>query len=314
MQKKILVVEDSATQAAMLVRLLQRHGFDVKHVEDGKAALDYIKNDRRHSIDLIVSDVVMPEMDGFELCRTVKADPDWKNVPIVLLTSLSEPDEIIKGLESRCDSFILKPYDTRNLILRLNALLGKRRKATRSADQERLAHAGAILAGRSAPVPASAAATAATTASGIPIRFAGRMHYIDSDHQQVLDLLISVLEETYLESRQLRDRQMAQHRSRHEGKYLREILVAQMATHPDGALVVDADGVVLYANPPAAQVFGVDVDDLAGQRLELPVADGTVTEADIPQSNGNSMRVRLAVSPVVWEGAKGHFVSLHSQD
>jgi len=309
MERRILVVEDSPTQAAVLVRLLREQGFEVVHVEDGQAALDYLKQDTRHCLDLVVSDVVMPKVDGFQLCQAIRDDPDWENLPVVLLTGLSEPDEIIKGMECRCDNFILKPYEPHRLILRLNSLLGKRRREVMEEQQEELTHASAVMAGGSSPMPGSKDSTAG--GKGIPIRFAGKMHYIDSNRQQILDLLLSVLEETYVEGRRLQAEHAQSLRSGREARSLRRLLAAQLQTHQDGALIVDSGGTVVYANSAAAAVFGLLEDQLQDRRLELPLSDGAEVEAEVPHADGTSVRVRLSVSDVLWEGKNQHFVSLH---
>ena len=103
----ILIVEDSPTQAQRLQHILQRQGYDVRHAANGRLALDAA---RQSKPALIISDVVMPEMDGYELCRQVKADATLSDTPVILVTTLSDPGDVIRGLECRADNFILKPY------------------------------------------------------------------------------------------------------------------------------------------------------------------------------------------------------------
>ena len=105
---KILIAEDSPTQAQSLKRILEQQGYQVGVAANGRLALEMA---RQSAPALIISDVVMPEMDGYELSRQVKADPDLGNIPVILVTTLSDPQDVIRGLECRADNFILKPYD-----------------------------------------------------------------------------------------------------------------------------------------------------------------------------------------------------------
>src|SRR3954452_3356305 len=94
---RILVVEDSRTQAVRLTRALTAGGFDVAVAHDGLRGLEAFSASR---FDLVLSDVQMPGLDGYELCRRIKAGPGGADVPVVLLTHRGEPLDIIRGLES----------------------------------------------------------------------------------------------------------------------------------------------------------------------------------------------------------------------
>ena len=93
---EILIAEDSPTQAEKLRSLLEEHGYAVVAAPDGKQALEAA---RRSKPTLVISDVMMPEMDGFELCREIKRDDRLKDVPVILLTSLSDVRDIMKGID-----------------------------------------------------------------------------------------------------------------------------------------------------------------------------------------------------------------------
>ncbi len=105
---EILIAEDSPTQAEKLQYLLEVHGYMVTTAPDGKHALAAA---RRRKPALIVSDVMMPEMDGFALCGEIKRDEQLQDVPVILLTTLSDVRDIMKGLECGADNFIRKPYE-----------------------------------------------------------------------------------------------------------------------------------------------------------------------------------------------------------
>src|SRR5687767_6610342 len=93
---EILLVEDSPTQAAKLAHLLEGRGFVIRVATNGRKALDAL---RQHKPKLVVSDVVMPEMDGYALCRAIKNDPALAGVPVILVTSLVDAKDIVNGLE-----------------------------------------------------------------------------------------------------------------------------------------------------------------------------------------------------------------------
>ncbi|MBI2215847.1 MAG: response regulator [Candidatus Rokubacteria bacterium] len=119
MERKILVAEDSATQAERLQLLLETAGYRVDVVTNGREGLDRV---RSATPDLIISDVVMPEVDGYEFCRSVKSDPRTRRIPFVLLTERSEPADVITGLERGADNFITKPFEDEYLLERVRRI------------------------------------------------------------------------------------------------------------------------------------------------------------------------------------------------
>jgi len=118
--KNILIAEDSLVQAAALIKILEGQAFHVFRAENGLEALDIL---RSAHFDLVISDVVMPKMDGYTLCKTIKTNELYKHLPVILVTSLSEPADIIRGIECGADSFIPKPYKTEFLLERVEAHL-----------------------------------------------------------------------------------------------------------------------------------------------------------------------------------------------
>ncbi|MBI5248725.1 MAG: response regulator [Desulfomonile tiedjei] len=159
---EILVVEDSPTQALCLQGALEDAGYKATIARDGEQALEYLKD---HRPTLIVSDIVMPGIDGYELCRLVKADKELEDTPVLLVTSLSDPADILNGLRCGADNFITKPYQERELLSRIQYLLVNR-------DLRRRSAAGL----------------------GVEIYFAGRKHFLTAERMQILDLLISSFE------------------------------------------------------------------------------------------------------------------------
>ncbi len=104
---RILIVEDSKTQAMFLMNMLEVRGYELKHVFNGVEALDLLKKEKP---DIIISDVVMPLMDGYDLCKTIKSDSRLSDIPVILLTSMTDPQNLLQALISGADSFLTKPY------------------------------------------------------------------------------------------------------------------------------------------------------------------------------------------------------------
>jgi len=104
----ILVVEDNRTQAEYLRYILVKGGYTTIMASNGYSALNQITALKP---DIVLTDVQMPDMDGYELCRTIKDDDTMRTIPVILVTHLAEPSDVIKGLESGADNFIIKPYE-----------------------------------------------------------------------------------------------------------------------------------------------------------------------------------------------------------
>lgn len=114
-----IVIEDSATQAARLADALTRAGFSVRVERDGLSGLRACLEGKP---DVVVSDIVMPGLDGFEVCRRLRADERTRAVPVVLLTSLADPNDVVRALAAGADNFLHKPYDDAQLIARVRRL------------------------------------------------------------------------------------------------------------------------------------------------------------------------------------------------
>ncbi|HZK77483.1 MAG TPA: ATP-binding protein, partial [Gemmatimonadaceae bacterium] len=119
-REPILVVEDSPTQAVALATLLEEAGHAVLIAGTGEAALETM---RKTHVELVLTDIVMPGIDGYQLCRQVKAE--WSDIPVILLTSLTDPLAIVRGLESGADHYVTKPYDPVQLLARVGHVLGR---------------------------------------------------------------------------------------------------------------------------------------------------------------------------------------------
>lgn len=119
----ILIVEDSPTQAVKLQYIIEQYGHRSSYAKNGKEALDSIKKEKP---TIIISDIMMPEMNGYELCRHVKSDKRTKDIPVILLSSLSDPRDVILGLECGADNFIAKPAEEKQFLSRIEMFLNIR--------------------------------------------------------------------------------------------------------------------------------------------------------------------------------------------
>lgn len=118
--KKILIVEDSEVQLELLRRVLTASGYKVSVARNGAEGL---ASAREHAPDLIISDILMPVMDGYRLCGELKDDETLKDIPVILLTQLTEPEEVIRGLEAGADNYITKPFENEFLITKVKSQL-----------------------------------------------------------------------------------------------------------------------------------------------------------------------------------------------
>ena len=160
---RILIAEDSLTQIEHLRSLLEERGYIVDAAENGRLALEIAK---ARPPQLVISDVNMPEMDGYEFCGHFKADAALKDIPFMLVTSLTAPADVVRGLECGADNFISKPYEENNLLERVRYLLTN--NALRGNSKVR---------------------------SGIELELGGKVHFITAERHQILDLLISTYAE-----------------------------------------------------------------------------------------------------------------------
>ncbi len=161
-EMEILIVEDSPTQAEELKYILEKNHFHVSVANNGKEALVMLA-ERKPS--LVLSDIVMPEMDGYELCKHIKTDDNLSDIPVVLVTTLSSPRDVTKALECGANNFITKPYDEGFLLSRIQHInTHTQLQHTRSTEEP------------------------------LEISIAGESYHITSDRTQILELLLSTYE------------------------------------------------------------------------------------------------------------------------
>lgn len=118
--RSVLIVDDEPNIVLSLQFLMKKAGFDVRTARDGEEALAEIARD---APDLVLLDVMMPKRDGFDVCQTVRANPAWQGIRIVLLTAKGRDVEREKGLALGADDYVTKPFSTRDVLARLEKLV-----------------------------------------------------------------------------------------------------------------------------------------------------------------------------------------------
>lgn len=163
---EILIVEDSPTQALQLKYILEQHRYRVSVASNGKEALVLLNE---HIPHIVISDIIMPEMDGYELCQRIKEDDTLKDVAVILLTSLSDPRDVIRALECGADNFTTKPYHEQRLISCLEGILLNHNKRNASAEKWKWRSTLTVKNMLSLPIPLRS-----PTSSSLPMRMSSK--------------------------------------------------------------------------------------------------------------------------------------------
>ena len=249
---RILVAEDSRTQAEALRLLLEAEGFAVAIAPDAEQALARFA---AADFDLILTDIVMPGMDGYELCRRIKAHPARGKVPVVLLTTLNDPLDIIRGIECGADNYVTKPYEDDVLIGRMRSILANRSR--RAEGKFRV---------------------------GVEVSFLGKTFPVSSEKEQILDLLVSTCEDIVRANRELRASRAELARAKaqieRDNAQLTESEARWRALFQgasDAILVADDDGRYVAANAEAERLTGYRLGELLGLRVTDLLPDSVPT-------------------------------------
>lgn len=221
---EILIVEDSPSQAERLGKLLTSEGYAVRLAENGKIALEEA---RRRTPRMIISDIGMPVMDGYELCRQLRQDPNLRDMPVILLTALNNLHDVVRSLECGADNFIRKPFEDKYLLGRIRFILANR--DLRHDERTQLA---------------------------MRVRLGGTTHLVTAERQQIFDMLISTYEEAVQMTEELRAQQERLARSYQslEGLY-RVAESLNPALTPDAVLEAALDRALDLPDVNAARVL-----------------------------------------------------------
>lgn len=167
----VVIAEDSRVQGKVLQQRLIAAGYDAHVGINGELALELVQ---KLKPDIVVSDIEMPKMNGYELCNAIKQNEELKRCPVILLSTLNDAEDIIKGLAAGADNYITKPYDIKFLIARIEDL---RSNPAQDVDLE--------------------------SSSTIPVTLGGQVYEVRSGRQQTLNLLVSVFENAVEKNKEL---------------------------------------------------------------------------------------------------------------
>lgn len=282
----ILIVEDSKPQALLLDRFLKRSGFKTHCCEDGDSALEFLSHSRP---DIIVSDINMPGMNGFEMCSKIKSSPEWSAIPVILLTSLDGHDDVLNGLTADADFYLTKPYDPGFLLDRIIDILDK------SADW----------------LPYE-------TSEGLFLKSEGKVHRITTSRARMLNLLLATYQNALHQNKELIETKESLSRL---NKNLRDQSVklqvseknfrSVLENNIDCMIVADTQGEIHYLNPAAKSWFSNKLQvkaflDHSGQTFQPDIE----TECTLTLSDRRQIVAEMRIVETLWEGEDTLLISL----
>ena len=293
---QILVVEDSPTQAELLKDMLEHRQYGVTVVPDGKAALDTLQQEMPH---IIISDIVMPQLDGYRFCRQIKQSKQFGHIPVILLTALNQSHDVIRGLQCGADNFITKPFNETFLLSRIDYILANQELRNRPSEGQTF-----------------------------EVSFDGAAYHIDANRYQTLDFLLTTYEDAVhkkceLEAlneeivktklalekanRKLYERVQTQslHLRASQSNY--RMLLENNA---DAIVVVDPENRVLYNNAAADELFGCTNQELLGATFPFKVELDIFQELNIKRPTGETIVAEMRAEMTFWQGQNCFLASL----
>ena len=280
---RVLVVEDSASQTKRIRSVLESFGLVVTTAPDGIRGFEAF---RENDFDIILSDVMMPGMLGYDLCKLIKADPKGADIPFVLLTSLSKPIDLIRGLECGADNYIYKPFQNDGLISRIRTIFENKQ----------------------------ARATAGSDGNG-EVFFMGQKFKIDSSRERILDYLGSTFDDFVharhreYESALSREKQLAQaetfklredllRKEKESLKRLHHFLQSTLDALTTRIAILDASGKILAVNAAWKRSEGAIVD--VGQNCEVGMNYIETCEGLSSHASRDIMSLTDGIRGVIW--------------
>ena len=122
MAKRILIADDEPNIVVSLEFLMKQRGYDIRVVSNGAEALEAVAEFRP---DLILLDVMMPRVSGYDVCQKVRENPEWQGIKIIMLSAKGRDVEVTKGIAIGADAYVTKPFSTRDLIAKVGEMLGE---------------------------------------------------------------------------------------------------------------------------------------------------------------------------------------------
>ncbi len=261
---KILIVEDSSTETEELKNILEEKKYQVLIAENSSVALEMLKQNKPK---ILIIDILVAEMEGYQLCKEIKSNPEYKDILVILLTSLSESKDIIKGLECGADSFIIKPFKKEYLFSQIQHLIINQEYSKNILIQE-----------------------------GLNIIFKEEKYHITVDKMQILNLLISSYEIAVMKNKDLlaaknelidfneppdkkiEDKTAELRAEIQEHKHiLKELIESEeryrtiIENSNDMIWILDKEGKFVVINKKAEELSGYKIDEWLGKNFETLV-------------------------------------------
>ncbi len=274
----ILIVEDSQTQALRLKFVLEQEGFQVHHAIDGIKALALLSS---VTPTLIISDVMMPNMDGYEFCAAIKNHPRLKDIPVILVTTLSDPTDVILALKAGADNFLTKPYDEKTLVSRIRHIL---------ANLEIRTHQGVEM--------------------GVEVYFAGKRYFLNSSRIQMIDLLLSTYESAVQKNQELYTTNIQLKQALESISILQRNYLQLLETNVDAIFVVDEGNLVKYANPAANQLFAAPGSTMVDKAFPVRLDSLKNGETEMKDISGEKTFLDARKMKTDWNGKEMTLVVL----
>ncbi|MBI5598599.1 MAG: response regulator [Deltaproteobacteria bacterium] len=311
---KILVVEDSEVQAAALRHVLEQQWYEVVVATDGSEGLRLARKERPA---LIISDILMPVMDGWEMCGKIKESAELKDTPLMLLTQLTEPEEVIRGLEAGADNYITKPFDADFLVSKVRALLENPEQFRNRPERQCIEFE---YGGKRYSVRSGRAQTLAfllSTYENAVLRTAELGHAQEELGMLNAALDVRVQERTADLDREVEERKRAEETLRESEERFR----ALMESASDAFVALEPPGRIYLWNRKAEEMFGYTAAEAVGKDFhDLVVPErfrkaasggldvffrtgkgavvGNTVELDALRRDGTEFKVELSVSAV----------------
>jgi len=244
---KILIIEDSKTQEVLLKTVLEKAGYEVQCANDGHHAIEIA---RKVLPALIITDIRMPTMNGYEVSWEIKNDFTLKHIPVILLSELAETKDIITGLESLADSYVIKPFEESELLTNINFLLEN--------------------------------PTTTLVKEPLTVVIDGYTHPIHSHRRQILSFLLSTYDTVIHRNKKLhevqaklRDANKALLKKTQQLEESEARFRSLVETAPDIIYRIDNEGVIVFMNQ-SVRKLGYEPDELVGKHFSCLIAEGQI--------------------------------------
>ena len=147
MSQHLLMIEDDARLAGMVAEYLEQNAFKVSHCPSGTSGLEYLRQPaaKQASVDLVILDLMLPDMDGLEVCRRIRAlDGPQARTPVLMLTAKGDPLDRVIGLEIGADDYLPKPFEPRELLARIRAVLRRSSEGANASEAQKILRFGSL--------------------------------------------------------------------------------------------------------------------------------------------------------------------------